>query len=345
MKRRDFIFGGAASVGLVAGESEAATPATLNFDPAALEATLNKIDERMGSFREMDFAPREATNTAEQELFASRTRVTRAAIRTLYFTGQFMELKEHERLHPGVQARMARMQPEMDEAVDGMATFLEALTPADHKKVQDDLKADPELSGRIGDLLQQVAKEDGMSFSRRFDMRVAIDDFTRRMQTQNPAIVIDPYVQKTRKVQANAGTLEERERALQVRAGEKAFWEFQQRSKAHVNAWDEVYEARPRIDLAQLERMYPEDAMERVDRTAKPSKLMRIGGYLMGAGFGSAALGGIFYLIAAANATSASASGFFIPALIFGVTIGPGLLLAGLIVLIIGGIWYAAVKD
>ncbi len=344
MKRRELLFGGAASVAVATAEASAATVPQPRFDAAAVEAALERIDQRMSSFKELDFSPRSASNPQEEELFAARTRVTRAALRTLYFTGAFMEFEEHERLHPAVQARMARMQPEMDDAVDGMATFLEALTPADHRKLQDELKRDPQLSLRVGEQLQQVATEDGMGFSRRVDLRLAIDDFTRRMKSQNPALLVDPYVQKTRKVQANPGTIEERERALQIRAGEKAFWDFQQRSAKYVLAWDEAYATRPRIDLAALEDTYPEQPQPVEDPTQAPAKVMRVGGYLMGAGFGSAVLGGIFYLASTATAASASASPLIIPALIFGVTIGPALLIAGLIVLIIGGIWYAAVK-
>jgi hypothetical protein len=345
MKRRDLLLGGAASLGVASGEAGAATAPTPKFDAAAVEAMLAKIDHRMASFSEMDFAPRPPLNAEEEELFGTRTRVSRAALRTLYFTGAFMELEEHERLHPGVQARMARLQPEMDEAVDGMTTYLEKLTPEDHRKLQEELKRDPELSLRIGEQLQSVAKEDGMGFSRRMDLRVAIDDVTRRMTAQNPSLVFDPYVRKTRKIQANPGTIEERERAIQIRAGEKAFWDFQQRSAAHVLAWDEAYSTRPRIDLASLEHTYPDvDAPPlKDDPTEKPRKVMRVGGYLMGAGFGTAALGGIFYLIGAAVGPAAS-GGFFTTALVLGVTIGPALLIAGLIVLIVGGIWYAVVK-
>ncbi len=345
MKRRDLLLGGAASLGVATGEAQADTRVEPTFDPALVEAAIARIDKRMASFEGVDFLPRAAANTAEEELFASRNKVSRAAIRTLYFTGAFMELEEHQRLHPGVQARMARMQPEMDEAIGGMANYLEALTPEDHRRIQDELKKDPELSSRIGEQLNQVAKEDGMGFERRFDLRMAVDDVTKRMKAQNPSVLLDPYIQKTRKVQANPGTLEERERAVQVRAGEKAFWDFQQRNLKYVQKWDDVYATRPRIDLAQLDDTYNEPVDLADDRTKKPAKLLRVGGYLMGAGLGSAALGGIFYLIGAATAMSGSSSGFFIPALIFGVTIGPALLIAGLIVLIIGGIWYASAKN
>jgi hypothetical protein len=194
---------------------------------------------------------------------------------------------------------------------------------------------------KVGQHLEEVAKEDGFGFGRRADLRLAVDDFSRRMQAQNPALVLDPIIRKTRKIQANPGTLEERERAFRIRAGEQAFWDFQQRTARYVATWDRTYANRPRIDLASLETNYPPMEPPREDPTASPKRLMKIGGILMGAGLGTAALGGICYLI---GASSTSLSGFDIPALILGVTVGPGLLVAGLIVLIIGGVWYAVRK-
>ena len=59
---------------------------------------------------------------------------------------------------------------------------------------------------------------------------------------------------------------------------------------------------------------------------------MGTGAVTMGFGAGSVTLGLIFYGLYAAT----SASGFLIPALVLGVTIGPILLLVGLIILIVG---------
>jgi hypothetical protein len=338
MKRRDLLVGGAATLGV--STQAAATTVEPTFDPAAVEASLAKIDQRMASFAQLQLRPHEPRTADEARLFDERGKVARAALRTLYFTGAFMEFEEHDRAHPGVQARMLRLQPEMDEAVDGMAGFLESLTPADHRNLQAELKRDPHLGMKVGEQLNQVAKEDGFGFTRRADLRLAVDDFSRRMQAQNPALVIDPYVRKTRKIQANPGTLEEREREFQVRTGEKAFWELQQRSARYLATWDRTYSNRPRIDLASLEENYP-GMVPPEDPTGAPKRLMKIGGYLMGAGLGTAALGGICYLI---SASSTSLSGFAVPAIVLGVTIGPGLLVGGLVVLIIGGIWYAIRK-
>ena len=87
MKRRDLLLGGAASLG-VASQAEASAP-ELSFDPQKVETALLRIDRRMAAFNELNLAPHAPRNAAKQELFASRMAVSRAALRTLYFTGAF----------------------------------------------------------------------------------------------------------------------------------------------------------------------------------------------------------------------------------------------------------------
>src|SRR5688572_12714499 len=142
MKRRDLLVGSAAAVGAPSAVAAAATKASIKHDPEEMESLLKRVDSRMAFFNELDLSPRPAENPQEEELFASRIKLGRTALRSLYFTGIFMELEEHQRLHPGVQERMRRLQPEMDDAVLGMAGLLEAMTPADFRALQDELKKD-----------------------------------------------------------------------------------------------------------------------------------------------------------------------------------------------------------
>jgi hypothetical protein len=346
MKRRELLFGGAAAMGASAAQAGTQNPAQAAppvYDPQSVEATLAKIDKRMAALSELDLKPPHPTTAAEAELLDARVRVARAGIRSLYMLGVFTELPEHERAHPGVQARMKRMEPEMDHAVDGMATFLESLTPEDHRRLQKALKDDPHLGMRVGEQLEQVAKEDGFGFSRRADLRVAIDDYMRRMKTQNPSLVLDPLVRKTRKIQANPGTAKEREDQFASRMGEKAFWEFQQRAQRDVAAWDVIYLKRPRPDLVAL-AAYPEEppAPPENTRLRAPKTVMKVGGIILGVGAGTELLGGLAYLLAQSSAMGSGAYGTFNAiALVLGVTVGPALIIGGLITLIVGGIMYA----
>jgi hypothetical protein len=64
---------------------------------------------------------------------------------------------------------------------------------------------------------------------------------------------------------------------------------------------------------------------------------MSTGGIIMGFGLGSVGVGLIFAGLASVTGTSA----LWIPALVMGVTIGPILLVAGLIVVIVGAVMKA----
>jgi len=119
-------------------------------DPAEVEAALARIDKRMAYFNQVDLTPRAPANAGEEELFTARAKLARAALRSIYFTGAFMELEEHQRLHPGVQERMRRMQPEMDDAVLGITELLESLTPAEYRALKSELKREPDAGLRIG---------------------------------------------------------------------------------------------------------------------------------------------------------------------------------------------------
>jgi hypothetical protein len=328
MKRRDVLVGGAA-VGL-APQAMARTSEP-DFDPVVVEAALARIDMRMASLATMEVFPGIPKTSAESELLEARARVVRAASRTLYFTGAFMELEEHQRLHPGVQERMRRLQPEMDEAVDGMASYVESLSLAEHRALQDAFRRDPDLATRVGEQLHQVAKEDGFGFSRRVDLRLAVADFAARIRTQNASLVLDPIAEKVRRIQANPRTEAEQERLLTIRSGEQAFWDFQQRSARAVAAWDAVYANRPALYLGALDETYPTPAAPPPAKSAKEraGEVMRTGGVIMGIGVGTAALGGILYL---------ASSSLHAVGIVLGVTVGPILLIAGIIVLIVGAV-------
>jgi hypothetical protein len=346
MKRRDVLKIGAVGIAGASGAEAASVDSTPRLDPAAVEASLNHIDKRMKSFLTMDLFPRAPKTPQEADLFARQDRLTRTAMRTLYFTGAFNELEEQDRAHPGVQERIRRMQGEMDEAVDGMTTFLESLTPAQHQAVQEQLQADPDLGKKVGDVFQKVAKDDGFGFLRRLDLRVAFDDVAQKMRVQNPALLIDSQTRKVRRIQATAATDAERERATAVRAGEQAFWDFQERNAKYLGAWDEVYSKRPRADVVALEGTYDEIEVPKPDDpTRRPKTVLSVGGYIMGFGGGSALTGLALYGLAAATATTASASPLYWPSIVLGVTVGPVLLVVGLVVVIVGAIWYGVASS
>jgi hypothetical protein len=339
MRRRDLLTAGATgAAGLVAGSASAGTSSPeLPPDPDAMERVIGRIDRRMKSFQEFDLGLPEDQAT-----------LARAALRTFYMTGVFTDLAERDRVHPGIQLRMRRLAGDADAAIDGLAGLFESMTPDDHRSLQERLQRQPNLAAEVGERFDAIAKEDGFGFFRRVDLRLAIGELGDRMRHQNPAVLIDPYARKVRRIQASLGGPEEMQRALAARIGEQAFWELQERNARHAAAWDAVYSTRPRVYLASIDDAYPAPAEAPANAPANapakapagadwPMALVNAGMVTLGVG---AVLTGIGWLLLSVGGGGALST----PGLILGVTVGPIVVGVGLLILISGGIAYASVS-
>ena len=122
---------------------------------------------------------------ADAELASTGTLV-RQSIRSLYLTGRFLDLPDTMKVHPGMQARLRAIQPEMDDAVLGMTARLERMTAEDHRSVQAHLQKDDLFGERLARVLEKTASDDGLSFQRTFGVRSATLELSRRMAAQSP---------------------------------------------------------------------------------------------------------------------------------------------------------------
>lgn len=306
-----------------------------DLDPAAAEAILAKLDARMAWINEASLPedvlplstfPRNAEVDAEGVRSGA---LVRKAVRSLYLTGRVLDMSDAMKVHPGVQARLRAMQPEMDDAVLGMTERLERMTPEDHRRLRARLKRDELFGERLAKTLEAVAHDDGLSFQRAFGVRSSTLALSQRMSAQSPALVIDPLVRKVRRIEAHPHDDAAQARVLAARIGQEAFWEHQQRVARLHEAW--------------MIRLGPADALASASPAAPPppsrgKSTLGTGGIIMGFGLGSVVLG----LILAGIASAASAPALYVPALIIGATVGPILLVVGLIVVLVGAIMWAA---
>jgi hypothetical protein len=330
-----------------------------HLDPEAADALLAKLDARMDWIKTAslpdDVLPLSklagGAAMAGPEIAETSTLV-RKAVRTLYMTGRFRDLPEDMKVHPGVQARLGAMQNEMNDAVMGMTDRLERMTPAEHLRVQDYLKKDELFGERLARVLEKTAADDGLSFQHSFGLRSATLDLSARMAAQSPALVVDPLVRKVRRIEAHPRSDAEEARRLAARVGEETFWAHQERMTMLHEAWLTRLGPRSALAsgaLASSTYVWPTSAPPPTqtsdDTLIEPApppqphllptpgqRAMKAGGITMGFGLGSVALG----LICAGIASAPALSGFIWPALILGVTIGPILLVVGLIILIVG---------
>jgi hypothetical protein len=400
--------GGAATASVLALDGCAhVPPAGADDDPlAAIDAAdvdryLAGIDRRLAWIDESGGAPLFPTPSQpcapEQQAEMDRfDRLFRKSARSLYITGCFLEAPEEIRAHPGMQARVASAQADMDEAVFGTTRLLETLTPEQHRRIGRTLKDKPEIAENLARYLDAPAREDGLPLKRRYLLRAGILDLAARMKAQSPALVIDKYVQKVRRIEARgpAAASADNARVLAARIGEEAFWAHQQRLIKLAGAWErklaQVGPARPVAVAADAPPAQPPFAPPVADappappaplpgaaeapppaaaapptavpppvRPAPPpvapapplapgpalapgpttgQKTLSAGGHVMGFGALSVGVGLIFAGVA--HVTNLEV--FAWPALVLGVTVGPILLVVGLLVVIVGAIIRAA---
>jgi hypothetical protein len=212
----------------------------------------------------------------------------------------------------------------------GMTGMLEKATPEDFQRVQDQLRKDPLLGERIARWIEQPALDDGMPIERRFSTRASILQLADRMRAQSPALVTDPIVSKVRRIEAMPHSEAEQIRRLSARVGEEVFWKHQHHLAALHSGWLAQVQSGQGTNSA----LYPPPGtVVTAPEAEKPGdwSLSR-GGIIMGFGGGSVLLG--LALVGLSN--SAGTGALFWSGLILGATIGPILLIIGLIFLIVG---------
>jgi hypothetical protein len=313
-------------------------------DPAVVEGIVASLDRRLAWIDQQSLPPSliprpgRPLSPEQQERAARWTTLFRQSVRTLYVTGRFLDLPDEIKIHPDVQERVLAAQPEMNEAVFGVTELLESLGPADHRGIRATLRARPDLGEQLAGLLDEPAREDGIPFKRRMSVRSIALGLTERMAAQSPALTIDPYVRRVRKLEARPPTDEDHERLMIARMGEQKFREHERRLAALSSQWQ-----RQRAQNA-APAAHPPTESPPPARAAQPQppsrgkRTLSAGGKIMGFGVGSVVLGLVFAGLNALFSTEA----FLYPALIFGVTIGPIVLVVGLLVVIVAAIMLAA---
>lgn len=228
----------------------------------------------------------------------------RKALKTLYVTAMFADLPESAQRHPGVQERVLKALPEMDEATSSVADYLGSRTPEQLERAQRALRDSRNPAMQILESLDEQAALAGVSMGRRLQTRRIMTEAAWRLRNQPPALVIRETLGKVDKVSASDVSLEARRDLVASRAGEKLFWDHQQRQTG-------VGPGGPAADSTG---------------TAKP----RARGTLAGRGAKTMGIGILVGGVAAAGVAAGTFSFVYV------VTVGALLFLIGLIMLLIG---------
>jgi hypothetical protein len=339
IERRDFLRmgalagAGAAALGTsgCAGITEALAPPPLPLSNRDMELFLSRLDHSMKAVSTTNalssLLPKKALDKIKTDdpEFQKNDQLFRKTLRSLLLVGSFKDLPEEGRVHPGMQDRMWRALPEMNDAMLGMTDMLEALTPTERADIGRMLRKDPDLGMRIIGALDNEAAVAGVTLARRMHMRTVAADTSFRMRQSTP-LFIEEYTGKVRKIADRQGSSEAFQRRLAAQMGDAAFWGYQARTQELASRWQ----------IARADAGDEESANENINGPYAPGvggkkeprggTALMVGGILLGVGALIAGIGGLIV------ASSGDIGGAIL------ITVGAAVGLGGLITLIVGAI-------
>lgn len=330
MKRRDVLLVGAATAtgsgcatllaGALPGEGELFRALAVLDDALARLSTTNVL-ERL--FEGAPVKPKSGPELERGEALARKT------LKALVLASAVHDLPTEQATHPAVTARLAASSTELDEAVLGMTDLLEGLTPDERARVSTALKEDPDLGMRIAGAIDARAADYGVSAEGRLKLRRLAATASTRLR-QSPDHFIAEYTTKLRKLEAHVGRLAQAERERATALGEALL--FQGEAPVEQEAAGGATQPTP-PPLPEPTVAPPPPAPKAQPAKAADARRQRAnpGGLVMGIGGSSLGLGIILVLWGASSSSSLVLA-----------TIGALMGVAGLIVLIIGIIVYAA---
>ena len=346
MERRDFL-----KVGTAAGVASVAGPACSVVGGGQLLDTPSLSDSEMGGYLTRldrgleaisggdlldDLLPRRSNETSQQRRQREQgTALARTGLRSLLLTGMYKDLPQADRLHPGMQQRLERGAPEMDQALFGMTGLMAGTTSTQRDAIQAQLRKQPDFGLRLAESLNRPAKKLGVSMKRRAQLRTMSTHLSWRMRVQSPSLVMDDVVGKVQRVASRNGQHEELKRHLATRIGEETFWRHQTRLAMAGGASeavddDEFFGVDPAqarqaagLDEPGVAAVRSEPFEVRPPVKRRGGALISTGLWMMGTGAGTVAIGG--GIVAAGSLVGA-----------FVMTAGGVAIVAGLIILAIG---------
>jgi len=246
MKRREFVktmaVGAAASASGCAGLGLGSIIPGSEMSMAAMDQFLGRFDSGLLAISENSMFDEMAAAIGKERAESRRAELDHAeelgkrAMRTLYAVGMFRDLPEEARLHPGVQERMWRAVPEMAQSIRETTDFLDNLSEKKRARLKQTLAERPDSILRLGETLDRRAADAGIPLKRRLHLRHMLHEVGGRFR-HSPALAIDEYVGKVRKVEAWAGSEAEVRRRLVARHGKDYLWQLERRSEELRRQW------------------------------------------------------------------------------------------------------------
>jgi hypothetical protein len=349
MKRREFLISGmgalATGVAGCAGISQVIAPNWPNITPAEMNGFLVGLDGAMNSITENPEGGRFVSEFQQKSPSEKDARLFRQGMRSLLLAGNFGDLSVAGQVHPGVQKRLQYSAPEMDSAVIGTMDQMKSLPPTARADMQSAFREDATLGDRVLEAVDLEAAAVGASNRRRKQLHVMGKQIVGRLKHSSD-MLINEYVTKCEKLTATPGSVAETQRFMAARMGQAAFKARFREAESAARYWQ-------RKELEDIPIGYQLVTQEGTDSQSpsddasqgqlQPQRMhkevsddwYRVGGRMLGIGAISTGVG---WLMIAIGDDTGDGDALLWIGVVLGITVGPIMILLGLITLLIGAI-------
>lgn len=296
---------------------------------------LSALDDAMSSVATGDFFKKYMGTTSDPEL-AERARqgeeLTKKTMRSLLLVGTLSELPQEQLAHESVQERLRNSMGEFDEAMFGMSSLLEKLSPTERADIGKALRDDPHLGMKLMGDVDSEAAAFGVSFKQRTRLRAISAQVTSRLRN-SPDLLVSEYVGKMNKLAVRHGGYAEAERQAATAIAQQMIWQGDP-ATGGTSGGGELTPPPPPPPMPGAEpvAMQPQPVGEPLPEPRKRARashvVLTVGGIALGLGL---AVFGVGYAFGGAG-------------VLLGATFGILLGVAGLVCLLIGLILLAAGK-
>ncbi len=318
MKRRGFIKTGLATMAAGASShpafAEIIVPMEDNVTQSEMAQFINEMDISMdrifhsGGKYLKNLIPDTPTETEQNFL--------KSSLRSLLLIGNFGELSIKGQMHPWMQKRILYSAAEVNHSVATSFDILKDMSDDYKENIKSALIDNPGLGDSILETLNLEARAIGVPAARRRQMRIMGKRIVRRMR-HSPEMLIDEYVNKAEKLLLASNSDEALEQLLRMQMGENYSTRVSEAESAAIQ-WEKLNI--PEVPIGYNPIINDQNTYE-ASRDLKTKKGLR----LLGIGFILTAIGWLSFAIADFNMFGA----------VIGITIGPILILAALIILLI----------
>ena len=360
MKRRDFLIGGAGALAAgitgCAGINQVIAPNWPNVTPLEMDRFLTGLDGSMNHITENPESGRFLSELQQKPMREKDAQLFRQSMRSLLLVGNFGDLSVAGQVHPGVQKRLHYSAPEMDVAVSGTTDHMKSLSPTARVDIQAALRKDATLGDRVLETIDLEAVAVGASNRRRMQLHVMGKHIIERLKHSSD-MFINEYVRKCEKLTAVSGSVAETQRFMAARMGKAAFkarlkeaenaaryWQGQELEDIPIGyqlVAQEEANNNGRYDNSHQEKPQPQELSKKEDVIPKgvsdpSSDWYRTGGITLGIGALATGAGWVIIAAASGDITTSSNISTFTVGMVLGGTVGPAMILAGLVTLLIG---------